>query len=73
MEEYALPWTTPTLKNVRGLVRNIVTAAIPGAILIGNSPLRVMADMKAGSRIWYCVILIGWRDNYCRILRKRNG
>jgi uncharacterized phage protein gp47/JayE len=43
-----LPWSTPTLRQVRTMVRDDVVAALSGATQIGNSVLRVMADAKAG-------------------------
>ncbi len=43
-----MPWTTPTLKQVRLNVRDDVTAALGGAVKIGNGVLRVMADAMAG-------------------------
>jgi uncharacterized phage protein gp47/JayE len=43
-----MPWNTPDLRTVRELVRNDVTAALYGSILIGNSVLRVMSDTMAG-------------------------
>jgi uncharacterized phage protein gp47/JayE len=43
-----MPWTTPTLRTVREMVRNDVTAALSGAVLIANSVLRVMSDAMAG-------------------------
>lgn len=43
-----MPWQTPTLRAVREMVRNDVSAALSGAVLIGNSVLRVMADAMAG-------------------------
>jgi uncharacterized phage protein gp47/JayE len=44
-----LPWATPTLKEVRGLVRDNVRAYLPGAdASIPNSVLRVMSDAQGG-------------------------
>ena len=43
-----MPWVTPTLSQVRILVRDDITAAFSGAITIGNSVLRVMADAMSG-------------------------
>lgn len=43
-----MPWTTPTLRQVRITVRDDITAAFSGAVMIGNSVLRVMADSMAG-------------------------
>jgi uncharacterized phage protein gp47/JayE len=43
-----MPWSTPTLKQTRILVRDEVTSALSGAILIGNNVLRVMSDVQAG-------------------------
>jgi uncharacterized phage protein gp47/JayE len=42
-----LPWSTPTLAEVRGLVRDSVRAKLPGAdALVPNSVLRVMSDSQ---------------------------
>jgi uncharacterized phage protein gp47/JayE len=43
-----MPWQTPTLRTVREMVRNDVTAALSGAVLVANSVLRVMSDTMAG-------------------------
>lgn len=43
-----MPWVTPTLREVRIMVRDDVTAAFSGAVLIGNSVLRVMSDAMSG-------------------------
>ena len=40
-----MPWTTPTLRDVRSLVRDAVHASLPGADAnVPNSLLRVMSD-----------------------------
>jgi uncharacterized phage protein gp47/JayE len=42
-----LPWFTPTLKDVRSIVRDKIRGALPGAdALIPNSVLRVMSDCQ---------------------------
>lgn len=43
-----MAWTTPTLAAVRKMVRDGITASLSGAVIIGNSVLRVMADAMAG-------------------------
>lgn len=43
-----MAWTTPTLREVRAMVRDDITAALNGAVLIGNSVLRVISDCQAG-------------------------
>jgi uncharacterized phage protein gp47/JayE len=43
-----MPWTTPTLKDVRKLNRDFVTAALGAKSLIPNSVLRIMSDAQAG-------------------------
>jgi uncharacterized phage protein gp47/JayE len=43
-----MPWSTPTLKQTRQLVRDNVTSLVKGAAMIGNNSLRVMADAMAG-------------------------
>jgi uncharacterized phage protein gp47/JayE len=42
-----MPWSTPTLRTVRGLVRDSVNAALPGAdATVPNSVLRVVSDSQ---------------------------
>jgi uncharacterized phage protein gp47/JayE len=42
-----MPWATPTLKEVRGLVRDSIRGSLPGAdAMIPNSVLRVMSDSQ---------------------------
>lgn len=43
-----MPWTTPTLKDVRRLTRDYVTSQLGAQSLIPNSVLRIMSDAKAG-------------------------
>ena len=43
-----MPWSTPTLRQVRTMVRDDIIAAFSGAISIGNSVLRVISDTNAG-------------------------
>lgn len=43
-----MPWSTPTLRQVRMMVRDDVVAALSGATQIGNSVLRVLSDTMAG-------------------------
>ena len=44
-----MPWTTPTLKEVRSLVRDNVRASLPGAdASVPNSVLRVLSDAQGG-------------------------
>src|SRR6266705_1721611 len=43
-----MPWTTPTLSQIRILVRDDIVAAFSGSITIGNSVLRVIADAMSG-------------------------
>jgi uncharacterized phage protein gp47/JayE len=44
-----VPWSTPTLKEVRGLVRDNVRASLPGAdASVPNSVLRVLSDAQGG-------------------------
>jgi uncharacterized phage protein gp47/JayE len=44
-----LPWTTPTLIEVRGLVRDSIRAKLPGAdAAVPNSVMRVLADVQGG-------------------------
>jgi len=42
-----MPWSTPTLRQVREIVRDDITAALNGVNIVGNSVLRVMADANA--------------------------
>jgi len=43
-----MPWTTPSLRQVREMIRDDITASLYGAAFIGNNVLRVMADGMAG-------------------------
>jgi uncharacterized phage protein gp47/JayE len=43
-----LPWTTPTLDEVRKQNRDYITARLHSAAMIPNSVLRVLADANAG-------------------------
>lgn len=44
-----MPWETPTLKEVRGLVRDNIRASLPGAdASVPNSVLRVLSDAQGG-------------------------
>ena len=43
-----MAWTTPTLTQVRQMVRDDITTALQGASLVGNTVLRVMGDVQAG-------------------------
>jgi uncharacterized phage protein gp47/JayE len=44
-----MPWSTPTLRDVRGLVRDNIRGALPGADAnIPNSVLRVLSDTQGG-------------------------
>jgi uncharacterized phage protein gp47/JayE len=44
-----MPWSTPTLKEVRSLVRDSIRGQLPGAdATIPNSVLRVMSDTQGG-------------------------
>ena len=44
-----MPWATPTLKEVRSLVRDNVRASLPGAdASVPNSVLRVLSDAQGG-------------------------
>jgi uncharacterized phage protein gp47/JayE len=43
-----MPWFTPTLRQVREMVRDDITTALTGAAVVGNTVLRVMADAQAG-------------------------
>jgi uncharacterized phage protein gp47/JayE len=42
-----MPWTTPTLKQVRSLVRDNIRGSLPGAdAMVPNSVLRVLSDSQ---------------------------
>jgi uncharacterized phage protein gp47/JayE len=44
-----MPWQTPTLRDVRGIVRDNIRASLPGAdASIPNSVLRVLSDAQGG-------------------------
>ena len=42
-----MPWTTPTLKETRRLVRDYVLSQLGAVAMIPNSMLRIMSDAKA--------------------------
>src|SRR5262252_8842504 len=43
-----MPWQTPSLQQVRQMVRDDLTQSLVGAAVVGNTVLRVMADAMAG-------------------------
>jgi uncharacterized phage protein gp47/JayE len=43
-----MPWTTPTLRQTRTLVRDYVLSQLGAKAMIPNSVLRIMSDAKAG-------------------------
>ena len=44
-----MPWATPTLREVRSVVRDNVRASLPGAdASVPNSVLRVLSDTQGG-------------------------
>lgn len=43
-----MPWTTPTLKALRALNRDNITARLNSGAMVPNSALRVMSDANAG-------------------------
>jgi uncharacterized phage protein gp47/JayE len=43
-----MPWTTPTLRQVREMTRDDITSSLQGAAVVGNTVLRVMSDAMAG-------------------------
>lgn len=44
-----MPWTTPALAEVRGMVRDSIRAKLPGAdAMIPNSVLRILSDSQGG-------------------------
>jgi uncharacterized phage protein gp47/JayE len=44
-----MPWSTPTLKQVRSLVRDNIRGTLPGAdAMVPNSVLRVLSDSQGG-------------------------
>src|SRR5262245_9911668 len=43
-----MPWTTPTLKQTRGLTRDYVLGQLGAKAMIPNSVLRIMSDAMAG-------------------------
>ena len=55
-----MPWTTPTLRQWRQQSRDYVTANLPvGAVILPNSPLRIMADNSA-SLSYQQMLYISW-------------
>lgn len=44
-----MPWSTPTLAEVRGMVRDSIRAKLPGAdAMVPNSVLRILSDAQGG-------------------------
>lgn len=44
-----MPWVTPTLAEVRGMVRDAIRAKLPGAdAMVPNSVLRILSDAQGG-------------------------
>ena len=44
-----MPWATPTLAEVRGMVRDSIRAKMPGAdAMVPNSVLRILSDSQGG-------------------------
>jgi len=43
-----MPWTTPTLKAVRGMTRDYVLSQLGARAMIPNSVLRIMSDSMSG-------------------------
>lgn len=44
-----MPWTTPTLSEVRGMVRDNIRAKLPGAdAMVPNSVMRILSDAQGG-------------------------
>src|SRR5215470_17608058 len=54
-----MPWTTPTLDDLRALNRDNVTAKLRSGPMIPNSVLRVMSDSNAGLA-YLTLLYIGW-------------
>lgn len=54
-----MPWQTPSLRQVREMVRDDVTTSLAGAAVVGNTVLRVMCDAMAGlARL--CLKYLDW-------------
>lgn len=57
-----MPWSTPTIEDLRALNRSYITGQLKSVPLIPNSVLRVMADSNSG--LGYLVLLyIDWLAN----------
>jgi uncharacterized phage protein gp47/JayE len=54
-----MPWTTPTLKQVRGMTRDYVASGLGGVPMIPNSVLRVMSDAQ-GALSHLVLLYIDW-------------
>jgi uncharacterized phage protein gp47/JayE len=54
-----MPWQTPSLRQVREMVKNDVTASLPGSAVTGNTVLRVMSDTQAGTAR-LCLKFLEW-------------
>jgi len=60
-----MPWATPTLRDVRGFVRDAVRASLPGAdASVANSVLRVLSDAMGG----LCHLTLQYIDWLSRML-----
>ena len=58
-----MPWSTPTLRDVRSLVRDAVNASLPGADAnVPNSVLRVMSDNQ-GALCHLTLQYVDWLSN----------
>lgn len=54
-----MPWHTPSLREVREMVRNDITSSLAGAAVVGNTVLRIMSDAQAGlARL--CLKYLDW-------------
>jgi uncharacterized phage protein gp47/JayE len=58
-----MPWSTPTLREVRSLVRDNIRGSLPGAdASVPNSVLRVMSDAQGG--LCHLVLQYEWLDRH---------
>jgi uncharacterized phage protein gp47/JayE len=54
-----MPWTTPSLEDVRKQNRDYVAAKLGSGTILANSLARILADANAGLA-YLCLLFIGW-------------
>lgn len=57
-----MPWTTPTLGQVRSMTKNFVLSQLHAVSMIPNSVTRVMSDAMSGAA-FLCLLYVDWLSN----------